>query len=213
MAYTNEQLVRMLVGDVGLYARDVTDGDGASTEFYLTTPPALGASAAVYVDGVLKTETTEYTLDDESGRLLLQTAPSADTGNLVVLYRAVQIPDSQVQEACRQYALTPTTTADTGLPEAAIRAAIMLCESMAGQYASVGSVALGGGGSLGQGGVSDAWARRADDLRSRLNSKSGLTSQPVTRVDGYSDDRKATDVNITGTNPRRRYYGEPDRIP
>ena len=26
-------------------------------------------------------------------------------------------------------------------------------------------------------------------------------------------DRKATDVQVTGVNPRRRYYGEEDRLP
>lgn len=58
--------------------------------------------------------------------------------------------------------------------------------------------------------MSAAFAARASELRSR---GSGITTGRVTRVDGYSDDIQSGSVAETDVNPRRRYYGAPDRIP
>jgi hypothetical protein len=201
MAYTNAQFVRMLTGDSGLSARDVTSGDAASREFYLSTIPVLAASAAVYVGGVLKTETADYTLDDRTGRLYFAVAPPLATSNLVVTYLAVQCPDGDVDEACRQSGLVPTGTADTGEPSGAYRAAVMLALGMAGNLATTNPP------------ESAAWAAVAEALRLRASIKSGFLTTVVKREDGYSQDRKATDVAVTGTNPRRRYYGQEDRLP
>ncbi len=213
MAYTNAQLTRMLVGDVGLFSRDVTSGDGTTAEFYLAVPPILPASNQVYVGGSLKVEGADYSLDDDTGRLLFASPPAVGTGNIIAMYRAVQIPDGDVTEALRQQGLTASATADAGEPPAVLRAAVMLAEAMAARYASVGNVTLGGGGSLGQGGVADAWARRAEALRAKAATRTGLVAAPTTRVDGYSQDIKSTDVALTGENPRRRYYGQEDRLP
>jgi len=200
MAYTNAQFVRMLTGDSGISARDVTSGDAVSREFYLSTIPILGASAAVYVGGTLKTEggASDYTLDDRTGRLYFAVAPAAVTGNVVVTYLAVQCIDGDVDEACRQAGLDPTVTAPTGEPAGAYRAAVMLCLSKAAELATTNPA------------ESAAWAARADALRLRASNQGGLTAGPIKRVDGYSQDVVATDVLTTGTNPRRRYYGSED---
>jgi hypothetical protein len=203
MAYTNAQFVRMLTGDSGIPARDVTSGDAVSREFYLSTVPILADAAAVYVGGTLKTEggAADYTLDDLTGRLYFAVAPRAVTGNVVVIYLAVQFRDGDVAEACRQEGLDPTATTAIGEPTAAYRAAVMLCLSKAAELATTNA------------GESAAWAARAEALRLRAATLGGLTAGSTKREDGYSQDIKATDVQITGTNPRRRYYGEEDRLP
>ena len=200
MAYTNAQFVRMLTGDSGIAARDVSSGDAVSREFYLSTVPALGASAAVYVGGTLKTEggAADYTLDDRSGRLYFASAPPAATSNIIVTYLAVQCVDEDVAEACRQEGLDPAVTALTGEPAACYRAAILLCFYKSAELATTNPA------------ESAAWAARADALRARLTVVTPLVAGAIKRVDGYSQDIKATDVLTTGTNPRRQYYGEED---
>jgi hypothetical protein len=203
MAYTNAQFVRMLTGDSGLSARDVTSGDAVSREFYLSTIPVLGTSAAVYVGGTLKTEggAADYTLDDRTGRLYFAVAPAAVTGNVVVTYLAVQCVDEDVAEACRQEGLDSTLTASAGEPAACLRAAVLLCLSKAAELATTNAS------------ESAAWAARADALRLRASTLASLTAGAVKREDGYSQDIKATDVAATGTNPRRRFYGQEDELP
>lgn len=202
MAYTNGQLVRLLLGDSGVPARDVTDGDGASKEFYVSTPPVLPSSAAVFVAGALQTETTHYTLDDTTGRLVFTSAPPSAIGNVVVIYFAVQFTDADVTEACRQEGLDASLGAASGEPLPAYRAAIMLALGKAAELATVDA------------GASSAWRSLATDLKARASSlPGGLQAGSTARVDGYSQDRKATDVGITGTNPRRVYYGAEDRLP
>lgn len=203
MAYTNAQFVRMLAGDSGIAARDVTSGDGISREFYLSTIPVLGASAAVYVGGTLKTEGggADYTLDDRTGRLYFAVAPPAVSSNVVVTYLAVQCVDEDVAEACRQEGLDSTATASTGEPAACLRAAVLLCLSKAAELATTNAT------------ESAAWAARAEALQDRVTSVTPMVAGAVKRVDGYSQEIKATDVLTTGTNPRRQYYGEEDRIP
>jgi len=193
----------MLTGDTGLSARDVTSGDAATRDFYLSTIPVLGTSAAVYVGGTLKTEggAADYTLDDRTGRLYFAVAPPSATSNVVVTYFAVQIPDDDVAEACRQEGLDATLTAATGEPAAAYRAAVMLCLSKAAELATTNAA------------ESAAWGARADALRLRASTLGGMTAGATKREDGYSQDVKATDVQVSGANPRRRYYGEEDRLP
>jgi len=200
MAYTNAAFVRMLTGDSGIPGRDVTSGDAVSREFYLSTVPILADASAVYVGGTLKTEggAADYTLDDVTGRLYFAVAPAAVTGNVVVIYLAVQFRDGDVAEACRQEGLDATLTASTGEPAAAHRAAVMLCLSKAAELATTNA------------GESAAWAARADALRLRASTLGGLTAGATKREDGYSQDRKATDVQVSGVNPRRRYYGSED---
>lgn len=59
----------------------------------------------------------------------------------------------------------------------------------------------------------DAYLKRAQTLRARA---SGITTQVVTRVDGYSDDIAADETQSGGTaNPRQSFYvvGGLDRVP
>lgn len=61
-----------------------------------------------------------------------------------------------------------------------------------------------------RGQMSEMYRDRARELRLRA---AGLGTVVPTRVDGYSQDVAADDVDESGVNPRRRYYADPDRIP
>jgi hypothetical protein len=55
-----------------------------------------------------------------------------------------------------------------------------------------------------------AYRAMAAQFRQRAG---GIAVVTPTRVDGYSDDIANDDVGESGLNPRRRFYGEEDRIP
>lgn len=59
---------------------------------------------------------------------------------------------------------------------------------------------------------SKMYADLAKSLRSRASS---VTTVASTRVDGYSDDvtNQETSTGSSTVNPRRRYYGQEDRLP
>lgn len=58
--------------------------------------------------------------------------------------------------------------------------------------------------------VMAAFRELAKDLRARRNSIQTLV---LTKIDGYSIDIPADEVQTVSTSPRRHYYGEPDRVP
>ncbi len=47
----------------------------------------------------------------------------------------------------------------------------------------------------------------------RLRASNSASVVALTKVDGFSDDIAADDVGVTSVNPRRRFYGQEDRIP
>jgi len=55
----------------------VGTGDGSTTEFLLDFYPVKSGSLTVYVDGVAKTEGTDYTVDYNTGKITFTTAPAA----------------------------------------------------------------------------------------------------------------------------------------
>lgn len=223
MAYTNAQLLRQLIGDRGTPQRDVASGDAASTEFYIASPPIAGNSQIVKVAGTQLTEvasaptSVQYTFDDESGRTIFGAAPASGTENIEWTYLSVEVVDADIVEALRQYGLTDSAEAATGLPVAIVQAAILIAESQAAHYATHISYSADGE-SIDESGIADRWRMQASLLKEKvlipLTTTSGtLQSMPVTRIDGYSDDIKGRDVQVTSTNSRRKYYGYPDRIP
>lgn len=215
MPYTNAQLVRREAGDRGLYARDTDSGDGSAKEFWLSTPPVLADSQTVKVGGTTYTEVAsapganQYTLDDESGRLVFGVAPASSTDNIEVVYRMGEIPDGDVTEALRMFGLSGTATADTGPTSTLLEAAAMLCDWQAAAHA--GDVDTKTDGTeFKRSHVAASWAARATAIRVRLQRTVGIVSAPITRVDGYSDDVSSRDIGSTQTNPRRDFYGQPD---
>jgi len=56
--------------------REVLDtGDGAKTTFYLPDVPVIDNSATVKIDGATKTVTTDYIIDNDTGAIVMTTAP------------------------------------------------------------------------------------------------------------------------------------------
>lgn len=54
----------------------VGTGDGVTVAFTLSNPPIVADSQSVYVDGVLKAETTDYTINDTTGAITFLVAPA-----------------------------------------------------------------------------------------------------------------------------------------
>jgi hypothetical protein len=221
MSYTYAQLVRAACGDPGIVTRDVASGDATSTEFYLAAVPIMANSQSVTVGGVARTEVaatpgaTEYTLDDETGRIVFGAAPGSGTDNIVVIYRAVRLTDAAVAEACRQFGLDSTVTAGTG-PEAAVyNSAAFLCEWMAAFSADDFDFDADGQ-SYKKGSTSARWQALAERNQKQARRAGGLVSIPVTRLDGYTRRGEYTTRDIGATsaqNPRRQFYGEQDDLP
>ncbi len=220
MALTNAELIRREVGDGGTFIRDVASGDAGTTVFYLSTVPILPDSNFITVNGATQTEVSanpvggQYTLDDDSGKVVFGAAPGAGTDNIVSTYKGVAVPQTDIDEACRQYGLTSTATAETDMPAAVLEAAALVCDWRASAVANEFDFDTDGQ-SFKRGSLAGAWAARADAIRARLRRRFGIVSTPVTRLDGYTVRGEYDSRSTTGTsvNPRRQFYGEPDRIP
>lgn len=215
MSYTNLQLLRRVVGDPGDPVNDLSSGDAVTTIFYISSPPIAANSQAVYVGGALKTEGSDYTLDDVSGKLIFSSAPASGTNNILVDYTSVRAPDPDLIEALRMYGLTDSATADIGPALAILQAAVEVCEWTARRYSDAVDITTDGQ-SIARSQIAKAFADRAKEFRvAVLTGLSGVTTIPVQRSDGYNAGRDvaSNDVFSTGSNPRRRYYGQPDRIP
>jgi hypothetical protein len=220
MTFTNAELVRQLAGDSGTPTRDAISADGSTLTYYLFAPPIIGNSQVVYVNDSPLTEVPsapaggQYAIDDETGRVSFGTAPTVGTDNVVVTYKAARLVDAAVTEACRQYGLTSTATADTGRSPDALLAAALCCDWLAAMTAADFDFETDGQ-SFKRGSISKSYADRAVALRAEARTQSGITSVPVTRIDGYSSKGEYTsrDYSTTAANPRRQFYGEEDEIP
>lgn len=213
MAYTNAQVVRREAGDAGIFTRELFSGDGSTKDFFLRGRPILAASYAVKVGGTLKTETTDYTLDAGTGALTFVTAPASGTDNVAVTYTVVELADADITEALRLRGLVGTATADEGPAAAVLLAAADVLEWRWSAWLAAYDVSMDGQ-SMSRGKVADAIKAKAEALRVRARSFAGLSSSPVTVMDGYNrdevDSRAVADHSI---NPRRRFYGQEDRVP
>jgi|GEM_PF-2480871 len=221
MAFTNAELVRAAAGDPGRWVRDVASGDAASTEFYVSATPLIGNSQTITVGGAARTEVaaapgaTEYTINDESGRIIFGTAPATGTDNIIVVYKSVRLTDAEVTEAIRQFGLVAADTAEVGPTTAVYSIAAWLCDWMAAATAGDYDFETDGQ-SYKRGTVSASWAARAEVNRGLARRSGGLISVPVTRMDGYARRGEYTTQDIgdvSARNPRRRFYGEQDVLP
>lgn len=216
-AYTNAQLTRREAGDRGIFFRELFSGDGATVDFLLRAGAILAEAGtySVKIGATLKTETTDYVLDKETGQLTMIAAPAAGTDNLIVFGRAVELSDGDITEALRQHGLTGTDTADVGYTQARLLAAADLADWRASFWASAYDISEDGE-SLSRSGAAAAWEKRAEALRKKARQYAGLTSTQVTKIDGYNiNEVTSRDVLNTQRNARQRYYyvDSIDRLP
>lgn len=220
MSHTNLQLLRLLIGDSGIAARDSTSGDGAATVFYLASPPIVGDSQVITVAATTYTEVAatpganQYTLDDKTGKVTFGVAPGIGTDNIVASYLAAEATDADLTAALEAYSLTASAIADTGPSDALLDAASLAATFMAARAASAPASISVDGQTITRRTPAE-WSALAQQLQTGGGTGVGtLNSTPLVRIDGYNDtDATTRDIAATTVNPRRRYYGEEDRIP
>lgn len=70
-------------------------GDGTSIVFYALYPPIKTNSQSVYIDGVLQTITTDYTIDLDLGKVTFVSAPLANT-KITIDYVGLYLSDTDM---------------------------------------------------------------------------------------------------------------------
>lgn len=88
--------VRVLTSDLPIYDRAIATGDATTVDFQTGSYPLIDGTVKVYLDGTLKTETSDYTLDLDVGLVTFNTAPSAAAA-IVVTFRHAILSDTQLQ--------------------------------------------------------------------------------------------------------------------
>ena len=88
--------VRALTNDKAQYDRFNASGDGVTVDFALPNSPVVDGSQKVYVAGTLKTEVTDYTIDNDLGLVTFVTAP-VNAAAIVVNYRHTLISDADIE--------------------------------------------------------------------------------------------------------------------
>ena len=90
--------LRLELKDFPRLQRDKFDGDASTTLFVLSTVPIKDATYVVKVGGATQTETTDYSLDKDTGILEFVSAPASGSDNVVVTYKSVKIRDEDYIE-------------------------------------------------------------------------------------------------------------------
>jgi len=90
--------LRAELKDFGKIQKEVFDGDGSTLNFPLTYIPIKNDSYTVKVGGVTKAETTDYTIDKDTGIITFVSAPVAGSDNVEVSYQSVKIKDEDYIE-------------------------------------------------------------------------------------------------------------------
>lgn len=97
MSYTNLQLLRKMIADPYKSGFDEVVADGESQDFQLSHHPVKTSSYQVLLDGNLQTESTDYTLDLETGLLNMVALPTAEL-ELDVKYEYSVFSDTELTE-------------------------------------------------------------------------------------------------------------------
>lgn len=64
------------IQDVAVTGEEVGTGDGTETEFWFANSNIIPGTQDIYLDGVKKTLTTDYTIDNVTGKVTFVTAPA-----------------------------------------------------------------------------------------------------------------------------------------
>jgi hypothetical protein len=97
MALTDLEELREALGDTPVPTNDSDLGDGSATIFQLPSFPVTAGSETVFVSGVEQTDPTDYSLDDDLGRLTFVSAP-ADQAVIIVVGTATQWSDTRLND-------------------------------------------------------------------------------------------------------------------
>lgn len=98
MTLTSVEQVRLKISDKPTITREVTDGDGTAKYFKLGNAPILMVPVPqVRVDGVLKTENADYTIDYDQGIITFSTAPAAGLELDFIYYHTV-FSDAEIDQ-------------------------------------------------------------------------------------------------------------------
>ena len=85
--------LRKELKDFGKIHQETFDGDASTLNFVLKEVPIKDSSYVVKISGVTKTETTDYTIDKDTGVLTFVVAPASASDNVSVSYQSVKIRD------------------------------------------------------------------------------------------------------------------------
>lgn len=212
MALSYRDALRLEVGDSGTLARETFSGTGAKTSFWVGGSPIITTTAIGYVADVSASITAS-----SNGRIVFASAPASGTDNVEIVYYAVILADSAYDEILRQYGFTsPTSDADAPVSGDFLAAAAHACDVIAANFAGASDINMDGT-DLKRSQIAEAYGKRAAAIRERLRKEfAGLESTRIRRQDGYSvvNDVSSESVSTMDTaNPRRNFYGVPDRLP
>jgi len=87
--------LRNAVGDIETLTQDKWDGDAVTVAFRTSHRPILDSSYQFYVADTLKTETTDYSLNPDSGIFTAVSAPASGTKNVKADYKYVFLRDDE----------------------------------------------------------------------------------------------------------------------
>ena len=90
--------LRIKLHDLSTLERNRWDGDATTTLFQTSKRPIKDGSYLIKVDGVEKTENTDYTLDKDLGLLTFVSAPASGSDNVEMTYRAYILRDDEYLE-------------------------------------------------------------------------------------------------------------------
>ena len=76
--------LRIELKDFGKIQKETFDGDASTLNFPLTHIPVKDNSYTVKVGGVTKTETTDYSIDKDTGVITFVSAPASGSDNVEV---------------------------------------------------------------------------------------------------------------------------------
>jgi hypothetical protein len=88
--------VRTIIADPHQFGKSEAEGDGVVLSYQLDNAPVFESTINAFVDGVLQTLTTDYTVDEATG-LIHFVAPPADGAVIVVTYEFALLHDDDIQ--------------------------------------------------------------------------------------------------------------------
>jgi len=87
--------LRRFSGDFKILTRDAWDGDATTKAFRSNNRPILEGNITVKVGSAVQVETTDFTLDDDTGLLEFVSAPASGSDNVTIDYYYFNMGDTE----------------------------------------------------------------------------------------------------------------------